>query len=135
MMTTDEIYTGLNLGGLANKALHFGYLQDDKDGLKIALTDDKGICVTISYPDGVLCYRKSDEGDRLKMLGKLPDLRSCMYSVKNSRFFSWFSDQNYHAKFKAEDIRHVCIATVDDIIDILDFDDPIATVRTDDAGR
>lgn len=117
------------------RPLDFLLLSDGLDGFRIHLGDGSGQRVTINYPDGVLCYRSSDEGDRLRLFSEQPwDGMSLIYKVENSHFLEWFMDQSYNCKFNDIKISHFAIFSRDNIIDILDSDYPEVTAQPSDAA-
>lgn len=126
----NEEYVAWNPPGLTLRPLNLLSLSDARGGLNIHLSDGLGKSqVVLSYPDGVLCYRNCDEGDRLKTLGLVPDIgNSLLYIVRNSSFVEWFLYQNYFSKFDRNKIKHISIFTIDNIIDIIDFEYPAVTI-------
>ena len=69
-----------------------------------------------------LAFRIADEGDMLVALQNLQKgIRT--YQVLNSKYISWFLNQN--CNIRADDnLQHFVLCTQDDIIEVLDLDAP-----------
>ncbi len=98
-------------------------------------TDPKGKTVTlprfsISFSKQ-LCYRRTDEGNRLRMLATMDPavLASSgygLFEVQNSEFFRWFDKESYN-RYEDRAPRHFSLITTREVYDILSYKAPVIT--------
>ena len=122
------------ISGLADKYCLVSVVSDE-DGFKVILEDDKGIGpnVSIFFKDYVWSYRNVDENFRIKIIGDLLEKYGSsfygqwtFFTVKESDYFNWLSEQS-HEIFNANQFIHFSIVACDDILDIVSCYEPEVT--------
>jgi hypothetical protein len=98
---------------------------DGADGFSIDVRDYEGKRYNLIWEDGVVSYRKTDEGDRISFLSKLGSeslIGFLLVECVNSKFIAWLTAEKHG--IKQEGLRHFIVLTSNDIIDVIDYDLP-----------
>lgn len=103
----------------------------DWEELKIEIISDNLILRLIFKTEDVLSFRQCDEGDRLKTMQYLLGTYGGDYFVKwpfcivkNSNYYKWLDDEKYNILYSEDMVKHFCIVTSNDVVDLLVFEEP-----------
>lgn len=132
----NEIWNVWNFYHLEKCYFEFYRFSWNYDETIIELKDEEISIKLIFHTDDVLSFRQCDESDRLKtvayvcenygkhFLDKWP-----FYIIKNSNYIKWLNEEKYNTLYGEDVIKHLCIVTCNDIIDLLIFDYPILEIN------
>ena len=105
-------------------------VYDNEKGVKFELINDNGQKILIFFEGGVLSYRVSDEGRRIKTINFLGENYSNLLLSNNilmisddSDYLCWFNQETYDM-FSKHNIHHYLIMTRNEIADVLSVHSP-----------
>lgn len=101
-------------------------IHDDYEGFRILLRgeDANSSVLRITF-DPALAYRNIDEGNLLRTLVKVDNIReSSLFTVENSTWIEWFREES-DGIYEGREIVHYAIYTPNDCIDVLAEFDPL----------
>ena len=100
-------------------------IHDDYEGFRIILRGGKPSRVYKLSFQNYLGYRNFNESYRLKSFDSYPvnSQEWCLFISKESEFIDWVVDQS-EGFLSKEKIIHFYIATPNDIVEVLSFDEP-----------
>lgn len=106
-------------------------LIDDKDGLRLVLTDVHENTYTFLFDGLVLSYRNSDEGTLNRTLEHLykhydPDFYGdwTLFQVTDSNYLKWLAEESTNIYETVYNIQHYAFLTSHDVIEVLSTDPP-----------
>lgn len=120
-----EVYKKWNLIEEDTNNFQTESIHDDYEGFRIIIRSfsPTDIVFKISV-DAPVLYRNIDEGDRLKSLNEQEMLsRYSFLKVENSSLIKWLINETLEIK-KEEDLNHYVIASKNDVIDIICYEEP-----------
>ena len=100
-------------------------LCDDYSGLSVEIkeVDGNGKVGRLRF-SSYYGYRNFNEADLWRRWSEMEkNLLSGVYVSKNSKFLDWASDQSPYQEISKE-LSHYLIISIEDVIDIIAFDDP-----------
>ncbi|WP_346353373.1 hypothetical protein [Azotosporobacter soli] len=105
---------------------------DDKDGLTLFFVNEMWQKkLKISFEEGVLAFRVTDEGKRLKLIdfldetyGKAFYTEWMLFKVTQSDYIEWFNEQTFSI-YETFNIVHYAFLTGNEIIEVLATAEPI----------
>jgi hypothetical protein len=98
---------------------------DGADGFSVNVRDYEGSRYNLSWKDGVVSYRNTDEGDRINFVAEVSSkslVGFLLIECVHSKFIKWLSAEKYGIEQKG--LRHFIVMTSNDIIDVIDYDLP-----------
>ena len=109
-------------------------LEQSWDGVKLTFDDEK-YRVVVTYHDNLLSFRSCDEGDRWRTVAEVLSRNDgkffknkLLFKVENSNYKKWFQSESYD-KWDESEYEHHAFVTVNDIIDVLAFSEPVVKVE------
>lgn len=106
-------------------------LIDDKDGLRLVLTDVHENTYTFLFDGLVLSYRNTDEGTLIKTLEHLykhddPDFFGdwTLFQVTDSSYLKWLAEESTNIYEMVYNIQHYVFLTSNDVIEVLSTEPP-----------
>lgn len=109
---------------------------DSENGLTVFLMDqswsEQG---RICFERGLLAYRVTDEGKRLKLMASLDKTygtafyaEAMFFQVEQSEYLEWFNEQTFNS-YDSFKITHYVVLSANEIVEVLATQEPTITVR------
>ncbi len=125
---TTELYQVCDISAFDQDAQYTcEEVLDGQSGFRISLRGRNGRSTTLLWRDNVLSYRKTEESDRIKLIDEMQSagvLGKKLIYIENSDYINWIKEQNYIADFSKIRLRHFAILTSNDIIEVVDYEEP-----------
>ena len=103
-------------------------LRDDSSGLTLVMEAADNSKLDVCFPQR-LAFLVTDEGDRLRSMGFLNGAaKTPVGRIEHSQWKQWFISETLGVR-DGSPLEHWCIATPNDIIDVMSEDPPVVRVH------
>lgn len=127
----DEVWEKWQFTDLNEEGFELYKFLWDWEELKIEIVNDNIILRLTFKTEDVVSFRQSDEWDRLKTMNYVLGTYGSDYFVKwpfcivkNSNYFKWLDDEKFNHLCIEGMIKHFCIVTLNDVVDLLVCEEP-----------
>lgn len=109
------------------KTIYLKALYDDSKGLRLIVKKEKEDEYYLIHFDQYICYRNSDESERIKFFNSNRTIREpwSLFILNTSDFIDWIVEESLEIHIQRNELTHYLIITPDDIVDIISTTTPL----------